>query len=92
MFRQECAEVPGLKGSVTDNDGYIDGKLEKSTAVDSEWLSMKTFLDVVLFLLPSDNVQHDLQQGSLIAFPKEENPGNKRKPIYILCVAGSGYR
>ena len=25
LFRQECAEVPGLKGSVADNDGYIDG-------------------------------------------------------------------
>ena len=34
----------------------------------------------LLFLSPSDNVQHDLQQQwSLITFPKEENLGNKRK-------------
>ena len=26
-------------------------------------------------------MQHDLQHGSLITFPKEENLGNKRKPI-----------
>ena len=41
-----------------------------------------------LFLLPSDNVQHDLQHGSLINFPKEENLGNKRKPMhyYALCM------
>ena len=34
---------------------------------------------LLLFLLPSDNVQHDLQHGSLITFPKEENLGNKKK-------------
>ena len=37
---------------------------------------------LLLFLLPSDNVQHDLQHGSLITFPKEENLGNKRKPMH----------
>ena len=31
---------------------------------------------VLLFLLTSDNVQHDLQHGSLITFPKEENLAN----------------
>ena len=34
---------------------------------------------MLLSLLPSDNVQHDLQHGLLITFPKEENLGNKRK-------------
>ena len=33
----------------------------------------EVILLVLLFLLPSDNVQHDLQQGSLITFPREEN-------------------
>ena len=36
---------------------------------------------LLLFILVSDNVQHDLQHWSLITFPKwkEENLGNKRK-------------
>ena len=41
---------------------------------------LATFL--ILFLFPSDNVQHDLQHRSLITSPKEENLGNKRKPMH----------
>ena len=32
----------------------------------------------ILLLLPSNNVQHDLQHSSPITFPKEENLGNKK--------------
>ena len=42
----------------------------------------RTRLILLLFLLPSDDVQHDLQHGSLTTFPKEENLGNKRKPMH----------
>ena len=31
------------------------------------------------FILPSDNVQHDLQHWPLTTFPKEETLGNRRK-------------
>ena len=41
---------------------------------------------LLLFLLPSDNVQHDLQRGSLITFPKEENLGNNRKPMHQVYL------
>ena len=34
----------------------------------------------------SDNVQHDLQHGSLITFPKEENLGNKKKPMHQVYL------
>ena len=42
--------------------------------------TIQTLIDVTMifdlfflsFLLPSDNVQHDLQLGSLIAFPKKK--------------------
>ena len=37
---------------------------------------------LLLFLLPSDNIQHDLQHGSLINPPKEQNLGNKRKSMH----------
>ena len=40
----------------------------------------------ILFLLPSDNVQHDLQHGSLITFPKEESLRNKRKPMHQVYL------
>ena len=43
--------------------------------------SMQCHAIILLFLLPSDNVQHDLQHRSLITFLKQENLGNKRKPI-----------
>ena len=39
---------------------------------------------LLLFLLPTDNVQLDLQHGSLITFPKDENLGNKRKLMHIV--------
>ena len=59
--------------------------------IDIPMLKLSLFL-----LLPSDNVQHDLQHGSLITFPKEENLGNKRKPmhrVYLPSVPtfGSNY-
>ena len=41
---------------------------------------------LLLFLLPSDNVQYDLQHGSLITFPKEENLRNKRKPMHQVYL------
>ena len=44
---------------------------------------------LLLFLLPSDNVQHDLQHGLLITFPKEENLGNKRE-VFIIARPRSG--
>ena len=44
-------------------------------------------VNILLFLLPStDNVQHDLQHGSLITFPKEENLGNKKKRMHQLYL------
>ena len=49
-----------------------------SNAVLSSRLDNVSLIVVFLFLLPSDNVQHDLQHGSLITFPKEENLGNKK--------------
>ena len=52
--------------------------------------SLITFL--LLFILPSDNVQHDLQHGSLKTFPKEENLGNKRKPMHYCCRSASEHR
>ena len=41
---------------------------------------------ILVFLLPSDNVQHDHQPGSLITFPKEENLGNKRKSMHQVSL------
>ena len=55
------------------------------------WTSSKTNWSTtgtkrtICFLLPSDNMRHDLQNGSLIAFPKEENLVNKRKPMHQAC-------
>ena len=43
-------------------------------------------LSLLLFLLPSDNVQHDLQHGSLITFPKKENLGNRREPMHQVYL------
>ena len=39
---------------------------------------------LLLFPLPSGNVQHDLQDWSLITFLKEEKLENKRKPMRIV--------
>ena len=41
---------------------------------------------VFLPLLPSDSVQHDLQHRSLIPTPREENLGNKRKPMHRVYL------
>ena len=35
--------------------------------------------------------QHDLQHGSLITFPKEENLGNKRKPMHRVYLPSVVY-
>ena len=57
----------------------VPGKLESTSIL----LGGANFYEILLVLLlrglPSDNqcVQHDLQHGSLIIFPKEENLGNK---------------
>ena len=46
-----------------------------------------TFYQVFFFLLPSDYVQHDLQHGSFITFPKKENLRNKkRKPMHQVYL------
>ena len=49
---------------------------------------------IISLLLPSDNVQHHLQDGSLSTFPKEENLGNNRKPmhqVYLPSVPTFGF-
>ena len=59
---------------------FIDAA--SASSVGSRW----RIILLLLFLLPSDNVQHDLQHGSLITFPKEENLGNKRTPMHLVYL------
>ena len=56
-----------------------------SKSDDKKAPAESTYQLLLLFLLPSDNVQHDLQHGPLITFPKEEKLGNKRKPMHQVC-------
>ena len=43
---------------------------------------------ILLFPLPSDNVQHDLQHGSLITFPKlSNNRLNIKTKLILPCVS-----
>ena len=44
LFRQECAEVPGLKAIVTNN-GYR--RIACRIYCGRQWLSMNTFLDLL---------------------------------------------
>ena len=66
-------EIPKLR--------YIVSKIY---CIPCRGLSLWSLL--ILFFLPSDNVQYDLQHRSLITFPKEENLGNKRKPLHQVYL------
>ena len=59
----------------------------KSTAIT--YIYVLYLISILLFLLPSDNVQHDIQHSSLITFPKEENLGSKRKPTHQVYLPSS---
>ena len=56
--------------------------------IAKEDVTLRTHVLLILwlFLLPSDNVQHDLQHGPLITFPKEEHLRNKRKPMHQVYL------